>query len=152
LFAKIDKIMLPKDYLAYRMTGVHCTDMSDASGFLLLDVKNRRWSKEMLDICGVTEAQKPKLFESYEAVGTVLPEVAKELRLCEQVIVAAGAGVNAAAVVGTVTDGDYAGNVSLGTTGTIFLTSKEFRVDEHTSLHSFAHADGHYHLMGVVLS
>jgi xylulokinase len=152
LFAKIDKIMLPKDYLAYRMTGVHCTDMSDASGFLLLDVKNRRWSKEMLDICGVTEAQMPKLFESYEAVGTLLPEVAKELGLSEQVIVAAGAGDNAAAAVGTGTVGEDACNLSLGTSGTIFLTSKEFRVDEHNALHSFAHADGHYHLMGVVLS
>lgn len=152
LFAKIDKIMLPKDYLAYRMTGVHCTDMSDASGFLLLDVKNRRWSKEMLDICGVTEAQMPKLFESYEAVGTLLPEVAKELGLSEQVIVAAGAGDNAAAAVGTGTVGENACNLSLGTSGTIFLTSKEFRVDEHNALHSFAHADGHYHLMGVVLS
>ena len=152
LFAKIDKIMLPKDYLAYRMTGVHCTDMSDASGFLLLDVKNRRWSKEMLDICGVTEAQMPKLFESYEAVGTLLPEAAKELGLSEQVIVAAGAGDNAAAAVGTGTVGENACNLSLGTSGTIFLTSKEFRVDEHNALHSFAHADGHYHLMGVVLS
>lgn len=152
LFAKIDKIMLPKDYLAYRMTGVHSTDMSDASGFLLLDVKNRRWSKEMLDICGVTEAQMPKLFESYEAVGTLLPEVAKELGLSEQVIVAAGAGDNAAAAVGTGTVGEDACNLSLGTSGTIFLTSKEFRVDEHNALHSFAHADGHYHLMGVVLS
>ena len=152
LFAKIDKIMLPKDYLAYRMTGVHCTDMSDASGFLLLDVKNRRWSKEMLDICGVTEAQMPKLFESYEAVGTLLPEVAKELGLSEQVIVAAGAGDNAAAAVGTGTVGENACNLSLGTSGTIFLTSKEFRVDKHNALHSFAHADGHYHLMGVVLS
>ena len=152
LFAKIDKIMLPKDYLAYRMTGVHCTDMSDASGFLLLDVKNRRWSKEMLDICGVTEAQMPKLFESYEAVGTLLPEAAKELGLSEQVIVAAGAGDNAAAAVGTGTVGENACNLSLGTSGTIFLTSKEFRVDKHNALHSFAHADGHYHLMGVVLS
>ena len=59
-FAKIDKIMLPKDYIAYRLTGVHCTDVSDASGMLLFDVKNRRWSRQMLDICGVTEAQDRK--------------------------------------------------------------------------------------------
>ena len=69
LFARIDKIMLPKDYLAYRMSGVHCTDYSDASGMLLLDVKNRCWSKEMMEICGITEAQLPKLFEAMNAVG-----------------------------------------------------------------------------------
>lgn len=62
-FAKIVKIMLPKDYLAYRLTGTFCTDVSDASGMLLLDVKNRKWSKEMLDLCGITEDQLPKLYE-----------------------------------------------------------------------------------------
>ncbi len=63
-FAKIKKIMLPKDYLAYRLSGSFCTDVSDASGMLLLDVKNRRWSTEMLDICGITEQMLPKLYES----------------------------------------------------------------------------------------
>ena len=68
-FKRIKKIMLPKDYLAYKLSGTHSCDMSDASGMLLLDVKNRCWSKEMLDICGVTEEQMPKLFESYERAG-----------------------------------------------------------------------------------
>ena len=68
--------MLPKDYLAYKLSGTHCSDMSDASGMLLMDVKNRCWSKEMLDICGITEEQMPKLFESYEVVGTLKPELA----------------------------------------------------------------------------
>ena len=71
--------MLPKDYLAYKLSGTHSCDMSDASGMLLLDVKNRCWSKEMLEICGVTQEQMPKLFESYETVGTLKPELAKEL-------------------------------------------------------------------------
>ena len=78
-FAKIEKIMLPKDYLAYRLTGVHSTDYSDASGMLLLDVEHKCWSKEMLEICDVKEAWMPKLFESYEKIGTLLPEVAGEL-------------------------------------------------------------------------
>ena len=65
LFARIAKIMLPKDYLVYRLTGVHATDYSDASGMLLMDVEHKCWSKEMLEICGITEAQMPKLFESY---------------------------------------------------------------------------------------
>ncbi len=90
-FARIAKIMLPKDYIAYMLTGVHCTDVSDASGMLLFDVKNRCWSKEMCDI-------------------------------------------------------------SLGTSGTIFISSRNFGVDKYNALHSFAHADGTYHLMGCMLS
>ena len=78
-YKKIAKIMLPKDYLAYRLSGSFCTDMSDASGMLLMDVENRCWSKEMLDICGLEQEQLPKLYESYEVVGTLKPEVAKEL-------------------------------------------------------------------------
>ncbi len=151
-FARIEKIMLPKDYLAYRLTGVHCTDVSDASGMLLLDVKNRCWSKEMLDICGVRQDQMPRVYESYETVGTLLPEIAAELGISPEVKVAAGAGDNAAAAVGTGTVGDGRCNISLGTSGTIFISSENFSVDKYNALHAFAHADGHYHLMGCMLS
>ncbi len=151
-YAKICKIMLPKDYLAYKLSGVHCTDFSDASGMLLLDVKNRKWSREMCEICGITEAQLPKLFESYEKVGNLKPELAAKLGLSESVVIAAGAGDNAAAAIGTGTVGNSCCNVSLGTSGTIFISSDEFRLDENNALHSFAHADGHYHLMGCMLS
>ena len=106
----------------------------------------------MLDICGITEKQVPKIFESYETVGTILPEVAKELGFPETVKIVAGAGDNAAAAVGTGTVGDGRCNISLGTSGTIFISSKTFGVDEHNALHSFAHADGYYHLMGCMLS
>ena len=151
-YKKIAKIMLPKDYLAYRLSGSFCTDVSDASGMLLMDVKNRCWSKEMLEICGVTEEQLPKLYESYEVVGTLKPEVAKELGFSENVKVIAGAGDNAAAAVGTGTVGNGRCNISLGTSGTIFISSEKFGVDKHNALHSFAHADGHYYLMGCMLS
>lgn len=151
-FAKIAKIMLPKDYIAYKLTGIHCTDVSDASGMLLFDVKNRKWSKEMCDICGISEAQLAKCYESYEAVGTVLPQIAAELGIPESCKVAAGAGDNAAAAVGTGTVGDNMCNISLGTSGTIFISSKKFGVDKFNALHSFAHADGSYHLMGCMLS
>ena len=151
-FAKIAKIMLPKDYIAYKLTGVHCTDQSDASGMLLLDVKNRKWSEEMMEICDVKREQLPDLYESYECVGTVKKEVADELGLGENVKVAAGAGDNAAAAVGTGTVGDGMCNVSLGTSGTIFISSNEFGVDKFNALHSFAHSDGHYHLMGCTLA
>ena len=151
-FEKIEKIMLPKDYLAYRLSGVHCTDVSDASGMLLLDVKNRCWSEEMLEICGIRKEQMPKIFESYDAVGTLLPEIAEELGVSTEVKVVAGAGDNAAAAVGTGTVGDGMCNISLGTSGTIFISSEKFGVDKFNALHAFAHADGHYHLMGCMLS
>ncbi|MCI9436860.1 MAG: xylulokinase [Lachnospiraceae bacterium] len=151
-FAQISKIMLPKDYIAYKLTGVHCTDVSDASGMLLFDVKNRCWSREMCDICGIGTSQLAKCYESYEAVGTVLPEVAQDLGIRSGVKVAAGAGDNAAAAVGTGTVGDGMCNISLGTSGTIFISSEKFGVDKYNALHSFAHADGSYHLMGCMLS
>ena len=119
-FAKIAKIMLPKDYINYVLTGVHCCDYSDASGMLLLDVEHKRWSAEMLDICGVKPEQMPKLFESYEVVGTVRPELARSLGLSDHVQVVAGAGDNAAAAVGTGVVGEGGCNISLGTSGTLF--------------------------------
>ena len=151
-FARIAKIMLPKDYINYKLTGVHCCDYSDASGMLLLDVQHKCWSKEMLDICGVSEGQMPKLFESFEVVGTVLPEIAAELGLPEGVKVVAGAGDNAAAAVGTGVVGEGGCNLSLGTSGTLFISSDHFGVDPNNALHAFAHADGGYHLMGCMLS
>lgn len=151
-FARIKKIMLPKDYLAYKLSGTFATDLSDASGMLLLDVKNRKWSKQMLDICGITEDMLPQLFESYEKVGTLKPEIAAELGLSEETVIAAGAGDNAAAAVGTGTVGNGKCNISLGTSGTIFISSDTFSVDDNNALHSFDHADGGYHLMGCMLS
>lgn len=151
-FAKIDKIMLPKDYLAYRLTGVHATDVSDASGMLLLDVKNRKWSQEMCDICHISIEQLPELFESYEAIGTLKADVAAELGVSTQVKVAAGAGDNAAAAVATGTVGEGKCNISLGTSGTIFISSDKFRVDDNNALHAFCGANGKYHLMGCMLS
>ena len=151
-FAKITKIMLPKDYVNYILTGVHSCDYSDASGMLLLDVEHKCWSKEMLDICGVTESQMPKLFESFQCISTVKPEIAKALGIGENVKVAAGAGDNAAAAVGTGVVGEGGCNISLGTSGTVFISSEKFGVDKNNALHAFAHADGGYHLMGCMLS
>ncbi len=151
-FARIRKIMLPKDYIAYRLTGVHSTDVSDASGTLLFDVKNRQWSCEMLSICGVDAAYLPTVYESSDCIGTLTPLMADRLRLPAHVKVAAGAGDNAAAAVGTGTVGDGKCNISLGTSGTIFITSDRYKVDNNNALHSFADASGSYHLMGCMLS
>src|SRR5690606_23366769 len=100
-FAKIKKVMLPKDYVAYMLSGVHCTDVSDASGMLLFDVKNKRWSKEMLDICGLKEEQMAKIHESYEVVGNVCKRASEETGLPTSVKVIAGGGDQAVASVGT---------------------------------------------------
>lgn len=151
-FKKIAKIMLPKDYINYVLTGIHCTDASDASGMLLFDVKNRTWSKEMLDICGIDESMMPRIFESYETVGTLKPEIAGELGLNTNVKVCAGAGDNAAAAVGTGTVGEGMCNISIGTSGTIFISSDSFSENKNNAVHLFAHADGGWHLMGCMLS
>ncbi len=146
-FKKIAKIMLPKDYIAYKMTGVHSTDYSDASGMLLLDVKNKKWSEEMCGICSVKSEWLPKLYESFEVIGKPLSEYG-----LPYAVVCAGAGDNAAAAIGcgVVNNGDC--NISLGTSGTVFICGDSFTVDNKNALHSFAHANGKYHLMGCILS
>ena len=151
-FARIAKIMLPKDYINYILTGVHSCDYSDASGMLLLDVEHKRWNREMLDICGISESQMPKLFESYDCIGTLDPVSADKLGLPGTVKVCAGAGDNAAAAVGTGVVGEGGCNISLGTSGTVFISSKEFTALTNNAIHNFAHADGGWHLMGCMLS
>jgi xylulokinase len=151
-FARIQKIMLPKDYINYLLTGVHSCDYSDASGMLLLDVEHKRWSAEMLAVCGITEAVMPALYESWQVTGTLRPEAAAALGLPETVKVVAGAGDNAAAAVGTGTVNDGDCNISVGTSGTVFIAADNFRVDPFNALHAFAHAGGGYHLMGCMLS
>ena len=151
-FARIAKIMLPKDYINYVLTGVHSCDYSDASGMLLLDVQNKCWSQRMLEICGITQEQMPQLFESYQCIGTVTPEMARQLGIPQTTKVVAGAGDNAAAAVGTGVVGNGGCNISLGTSGTIFISSDTFGVDPNNALHAFAHADGGWHLMGCMLS
>ncbi len=151
-FAAIRKIMLPKDYVCYRLSGSFATDLSDASGMLLLDVKNRAWSAEMCEICGITTAMLPTLHESYEVVGRLKPDIAQKLGLSSDVAIIAGAGDNAAAAVGTGIVGEGGCNISLGTSGTLFVSGRQFAEDRANALHSFCHADGGWHLMGCILS
>lgn len=151
-FAKIKKVMLPKDYIVYRLTGSYVSDYSDASGMLLMDVKNKCWSKEMLEICGIADVEMPELHESFDVVGEVKADIAAELNITGTLKVVAGAGDNAAAAVGTGTVGAGGCNLSLGTSGTLFISNDKFSVDDKNSLHSFAHADGGFHLMGCMLS
>lgn len=150
-FARIDKIMLPKDYLAYYLSGVVATDYSDASGTLLLDVKNKCWSQKMATVCGISLQNLPELHESYDVIGTIKHDIATRFGM-SYVKVVIGAGDNAAAAVGTGTVNDGDCNVSLGTSGTIFVCQNKFSVDRNNALHSFAHASGKWHLMGCILS
>lgn len=151
-FERIDKIMLPKDYLIYKFSGCFVSDVSDASGMLLLDVKKRTYSSDMLDLCHIKESMLPRLFESYEVIGNLSPMLAERLGLSSSVKIVAGAGDNAGAAVGTgcVKEGDC--NISLGTSGTIFMPMDNFVADKENALHSFCDSSGKYHLMGCILT
>ncbi|WP_304943487.1 xylulokinase [Vallitalea guaymasensis] len=151
-FNKIKKIMLPKDYLAYKMSGVFATDMSDGSGTLYMDVKNRKWSKDMLELLEISETQLPKLYESYESIGNINAELASELGLNQDVKIVIGGGDQAVAAVGGGVVESGSCSLSLGTSGVVFTSNEKFFVDENNSLHSFCHANGKYHLMGVTLA
>ena len=150
-FKKIAKIMLPKDYLVYRLTGICATDFSDASGTLYLDVKNKVWSEKMLQILGISTENLPKLVESNDVVG-VIKEEFKRAHNLPDVMVVMGAGDNAASAVGmgVIKDGEI--NISLGTSGTIFIPTDEFVLPKENGLHSFANTTGRYHLMGCILT
>jgi len=146
-FAKCKKICLPKDYLAYMLTGVFSTDYSDAAGMLLLDVEHKKWSEKMCGICGINVGMLPRLYESYEVTGRLKPEFG-----LKNAVMCAGAGDNAASAVGTGTlkDGDC--SISLGTSGTVFLPCDEYVPGAGRVLHNFCHSNGKYHLMGCILS
>ncbi len=152
VFSKIRHIMLPKDYLRLKLTGVYATDVSDASGMLLLDVEKRQWSKPILDFLGIAEEQLPRLFESYEVTGTVSEAVKSELGLEGDILVVGGAGDQAAGAVGTGTVEDGIVSVTLGTSGVVFAAQEAYAADSENRLHAFCHANGKYHAMGVMLS
>lgn len=151
-FKKINKIMLPKDYLIYRFTNEFVSDVSDLSGTLYFDVKKRTYSDYILNMSGIDINQLPKILESSEVVGYLSQQIAESLKLSKQVKVIVGGGDQAVGAIGTgiVNNGDV--NVSLGTSGVVFVSSDKFFADDKTYLHSFAHANNKYHLMGVTLA
>ncbi|MGH4139374.1 xylulokinase [Clostridium sp.] len=152
IYHKIAKMMLPKDYIRFKLTGMFATDVSDASGTLMFDVENRKWSKEMLNILEIKEEILPKVFESFEITGKVCEEAAKATGLCEKTVVVAGAGDQAAGAVGTGTVHSGIVSVALGTSGVVFACDEKFSVDSGNRLHSFCHSNGKWHQMGVMLS
>ncbi len=152
-FARVAKVLLPKDYVRLRLTGEHATDASDAAGTLLLDVRARDWSDEVLQALELPRDWMPTVHEGPENTGSLRTEVAEELGLAPGLPVAAGGGDNAAAAVGVgVVSGGLVSS-SVGTSGVLFAASDEFSPDPSGRVHAFCHAvPGEYHLMGVTLS
>ncbi|WP_332876450.1 xylulokinase [Massilia sp. S19_KUP03_FR1] len=153
LFRRTAMVLLPKDYLRYLLTGDFITDMSDASGTLWLDVARRDWSDVMLSACGITRDQVPRLVEGTQPGGMLRPELARAWGITRPVLVAGGAGDNAASAVGmgVVTPGSAF--LSLGTSGVLFAASAAYQPNPAQGVHTFCHAlPGQWHQMGVMLS
>lgn len=152
-YAKVQRLLLPKDYIRLRLTGVAATDASDASGTLLLDLRSRTWSDEILNALDIPRRWLPDVFEGPEATGDVLASVADQLGLRPGITVAAGGGDNAAAAVGNGIVSAGLASCSIGTSGVLFAHSDKLSPDPSGRLHAFCHAvPDRYHLMGVTLS
>jgi xylulokinase len=147
---RVRSVMLPKDYVRFRLTGESATDMADASGTLLLDVAHRRWSHEVLQAAGMDESLLPRLFESSEICGKVSPSGAAATGLQPGTPVVAGAGDQAAGAVGMGIVAPGAVSATIGTSGVVFAATDRPALDPKGRLHTFCHAvPGRWHLMGV---
>ncbi len=152
IYQQIEHVLLPKDYIRWRLTGDYATDVSDASGTLFFDVARRQWSPEMLEFLGLSQAVLPKCYESYEITGHVSEQAAKETGLFRGIPVVGGGGDQASGAVGTGVVKAGRVSVALGTSGVVFACQETYSVDSENRLHSFCHANGKWHVMGVMLS
>jgi xylulokinase len=153
VFAHLCKVLLPKAYVRYRMSGEMIEEMSDASGTLWLDVGARNWSDAALSACGLTRDFMPRLVEGNARAGALRPELAARWRMTRQPVLAGGAGDNAAGAVGLSAIRTSDAFVSLGTSGVLFATTDTFRPYPQATVHAFCHAlPGTWHQMGVTLS
>ncbi len=153
IWARVAKILLPKDYLRLWLTGEHVAEMSDAAGTSWLDTGARDWSDDLLSATGLTRAQMPRLVEGSAASGTLRAELASRWGLGRDVIVAGGGGDNAAAAVGVGVVRAGEAFVSLGTSGVLFAANDGYQPDPATAVHTFCHAlPGTWHQMGVILA
>lgn len=152
VFQRIDKVLLPKDYLRFRMTGLFASDMSDASGTMWLDVARRDWSDELLASCGLNRDHMPLLYEGNDITGHLKDDVAIAWGL-KNVPVIAGGGDNAAGAIGAGIAEPGMAMLSLGTSGVYFAVSDGFRSNPENAVHSFCHVlPDRWHLMSVMLS
>lgn len=153
VFARVRSVLLPKDYLAFRLTGEKVGDPSDAAGTLWLDVAARDWSDELLAATGLTRAHMPRLVESDRPAAPLLPAVAAAWGLPPGVVVASGAGDNAASAIGIGATRPGDGFISLGTSGVLFVVNDRYRPNPASAVHAFCHArPGRWHQMSVMLS
>jgi xylulokinase len=153
IYAQVAKVLLPKDYLRLWMTGEHVSEMSDASGTSWLDVEKRQWSSELLAASDMDIDQMPRLVEGSHASGSLRRDLASAWGMSDNVIVAGGAGDNAATAIGMGTVEDGAAFLSLGTSGVIFAANNAYRPNPESAVHAFCHAAPDlWHQMGVVLS
>ncbi|NSX55788.1 xylulokinase [Parasulfitobacter algicola] len=153
IFQQIDKVLLPKDYLRFWLTGEYVSDMSDASGTSWLDVKNRRWSDGLLAKSDLSSAHMPSLVEGTEISGYVQAPLAERWGMSKDVAVAGGAGDNAASAIGLGIVNAGAGFVSLGTSGVVFAATDTYLPSPDTAVHTFCHAlPNTWHQMGVILA
>ena len=153
IFAQVAKVLLPKDYLSYWLTGRAASDMSDSAGTAWMDVGAREWSQELLNGSGMRADQMPDLIEGTDIVGTIRPELAKALGLPADVQVVAGGGDNAASACGVGALGEGDGFVSLGTSGVLLAARDGFAPSPESAVHTFCHAiPGTWYQMGVILA
>lgn len=153
IFKLTCKVLLPKDYIRFLLTGEMVSDMSDAAGTLWLDVARRDWSDELFAACGLNRSHMPRLAEGSAPSGVLSAAVAAQTGLSASVIVAGGGGDNAASAVGigAVLDGD--GFISLGTSGVLFVVNDTYRPNAADAVHAFCHAlPNRWHQMSVMLS
>lgn len=153
IWKKFRHVLLPKDYVRMRMTGVKAIDVAEASGTLLLDVANRKWSKAMLDATELNESCLPKVYESPDVVGQITAEGAAETGLKAGTPVVAGAGDQAAGATGMGIVQPGAVSATIGTSGVVFAASDRPALDPKGRIHTFCHAiPGRWHVMGVTQS
>ena len=153
IFAQVAKVLLPKDYIRFRMTGEYASDMSDSSGTYWLDIAKRDWSDKLLAAGSMSIDQMPKLYEGTDATGRLTPAVAKAWGMPKRPVVAGGGGDNAAAACGIGAVTDNSALVSIGTSGVLFVSNDTFRPNAGRAVHAFCHAvPGTWHQMGVILS
>ena len=153
IYENADKILLPKDYIRYRLTGVFASEVSDASGTSLFNVRERKWSKEMLRKLGIDSSLLPPVYESKEISGRINKRAAIEMALAEGTPVVGGAGDQAAGGLGNGIVEKGIVSFTIGTSGVIFAHSERAKVDQAGRVHTFCHAvEKAWHIMGVMLS
>ena len=149
IFNKINKILLPKDYVRYRLTGCFVSEYSDTSGTQLMNIKTYEYDKEILDYVGISEDKLPKLVSSVDRSGKLSPKIADQIGLSRDLVVAGGAGDQAASAFGTMTFEEGQFSISLGSSGVVFAPSP-LVIDETGAIQTFAYyAPSKYHIMGV---